>query len=443
MDTKTLNELKGTVETHRTRRGELLKIVDDAATNAEKADDGTLVLNEDQAKAAREAAEEAKGLRELIERDEAIIKEIEWGNSPKRDSIAVSLAAGLRRLADVDERQLKELSEQFVESDAFRDLVKSGGFTMAAPFEFKGSDYRAWREKDIYSTLPTSGSYPVAFGQIERDPMVTMPRRLLRVRDLFPARTTSASIIEYFRVSGRNFAASTVPERSGGAFGLKPLSSLDFVHKRAIVQTIAHGEVAHRNILNDEPQLRALIDGELLYGLQLEEDHQILYGDPDANSTNLEGIHRVDGTQDYAWSDGELKDNKADAIRRAATKAFLSDYEPTGVVVHPSDWEDMELAKDDNGQYLLAVAIAVGAEKRVWRMRVVDTPAEHEGTALVGAFGIGAQLYDREEGNIRIAEQHEDFFLRNAVVVLGEERLALAVKRPDSFVEVTFDSAPV
>jgi HK97 family phage major capsid protein len=88
------------------------------------------------------------------------------------------------------------------------------------------------------------------------------------------------------------------------------------------------------------------------------------------------------------------------------------------------------------------MSIAIGGEPRVWRMPVVDTPAIEEGTALLGAFGLGAQLYDREEANIRIAEQHSDFFIRNDIVVLAEERLALAVKRPESFVEVNFDGAP-
>ena len=71
-------------------------------------------------------------------------------------------------------------------------------------------------------------------------------------------------------------------------------------------------------------------------------------------------------------------------------------------------------------------------------MPVVQTPAMAQGTALVGAFGLGSQLYDREASNIRIAEQHADFFIRNAVVILAEERLALATKRPESFVVVTF-----
>jgi HK97 family phage major capsid protein len=65
-----------------------------------------------------------------------------------------------------------------------------------------------------------------------------------------------------------------------------------------------------------------------------------------------------------------------------------------------------------------------------------------EGVALVGAFGTGAQLYDREEASIRISEQHSDFFVRNAIVVLAEQRLALAVKRPEAFVKVAFNAAP-
>ena len=41
------------------------------------------------------------------------------------------------------------------------------------------------------------------------------------------------------------------------------------------------------------------------------------------------------------------------------------------------------------------------------------------------------------EGNIRISENHSDFFVRNAIAVLAEERIALAVKRPESFAIVT------
>ena len=152
----------------------------------------------------------------------------------------------------------------------------------------------------------------------------------------------------------------------------------------------------------------------------------------DGTGENLTGVLSTSGIQEYDWSSGAITpvaDSKADAIRRAATLAFLAYYEPTGVVLHPNDWEDIELAKDKNGQYLVAVSVALGGEPKLWRIPVVETPAISEGTALVGAFGTGAQLYDREQASIRISEQHSDFFVRNAIVVLAEQRLALAVKQ--------------
>ena len=41
-----------------------------------------------------------------------------------------------------------------------------------------------------------------------------------------------------------------------------------------------------------------------------------------------------------------------------------------------------------------------------------------------------------------MAEQHADFFIRNAVVILAEQRLAMAVKRPEAFVKGSFDASP-
>jgi HK97 family phage major capsid protein len=280
--------------------------------------------------------------------------------------------------------------------------------------------------------------------------MVIPPMRTKRVRDLFPARTTTAAVIEYFRQIGFTTPgttavnnASPVAQRTGGNFAAKPQSSMVFEGHQAPVRTLAHWEAAHRNVLADEPQLRSIIDNELMYGLRLQEDFQILQGD--GTGENLLGVLNTPGVQTYDWSDGAntpVVDTKADAIRRAATLAFLAYYEPTGVVLHPNDWEDIELTKNTQGTYLMAVSMQLGSEARIWRMPVIDTPAIPEGEALVGAFGTAAQLYDREQASIRISEQHADFFVRNAIVVLAEQRLALAVKRPEAFVKIAFDSAP-
>lgn len=377
-----------------------------------------------------------------VEEGETYLKEL-----AAPESIATAIKSALADFRP-GPSQVKSLGEAFTESDVFKEMMERGEFKTARPFAVKGDLGGLYlATKDVYSDLP-SGT-PTRFGTVQRDAMVPRPQRTKRVRDLFPVQRTTAAVIEYFRVTGFTNAASVVPERNEGntGFGTKPQSSLTFTGEQASVRTIAHWEAAHRNALADEPQLQGLIENELLYGLRLVEDDQILNGT--GTGQDLLGIRNVSGIQSYLWSSGATAaqngaaDNKADALRRAMTLALLAYYEPTGVVLHDGDWEDIELLKDSNGQYLLAVSIALGGEQRVWRAPVVTTPAMDEGFALVGAFGIGAQLYDREEGNIRIAEQHSTFFVENAIVVLAEERLALATKRPEAFVEVTFDSAPV
>ena len=403
-----------------------------------------LDLTADHAKALKESLAETKEIEDSISvlkghQDSAEFRKSLHAPSPMEPAaIAAAVTEGLKSGA-LGEEDLGGLGHQFTNSDEFKAMMDAGKFTMDTPFRFKGLG-DVLSTKDVYSSLP-SGT-PAAFGQVQRDPMVQRPQRAMRVRDLFPSVRTTAAVIEYFRVTGFTNNASPVPERDGSAFGAKPQSTLTFTGEQASVRTIAHWEAAHRNVLADEPVLQATIENELLYGLALTEDDQILNGA--GTSEDLLGILNA-SIQTYSWSSGEtapVADNKADALRRAATLAMLAYYPPTGVVVHDSDWEDIELAKNSQGDYLLAVSIAMGGEPRVWRMPVVATPAIAAGTALVGAFGLGAQLYDRQDATIRIAEQHSDFFVRNAVVMLAEQREALAVKRPDAFVNVTFDAAP-
>lgn len=408
---------------------------------------GTVVISTEQKSVFDANMKDIREIQGLINDFKAYGQAESYTSEPDHESVAAGAAAAAGR--SLPENYGKTLGQMFTDSAEFKELQNGhNGATMRSPFELKranlGDMYRGDHVKDLYAgTPPTLGDYTAQ--AVQYDPMVQRMRRKTRVRDLFPVQRTTAATIEFFQVVGFTNNASTVAQRNGAnnAFQTKPQSTLSFGSQAATVRTIAHWEAAHRNVLADEPQLQGIIDNELLYGLRLVEDAQILAGT--GQGEDLLGILNTPGIQSYNWSDGAtlpVADTKADAIRRAATLSFLAYYEPSGVVVHPNDWEDIELTKNTHGDYLLAVSIAMGGEQRVWRMPVIDTPAIQEGTALLGSFGIGAQLYDREEANIRVAEQHADFFIRNAVVVLAEERLALATKRPESFVEIKFNHAP-
>jgi HK97 family phage major capsid protein len=439
-DTGRLTELQSAM---RTKMDENKAIADSF-----EIEDGVVQVDTDQKSAFDKNMKDIKEIKGLIDGIQEMEKAREWGSQPTTESVASEAAAEWANTPEVKEavQQYRSIGHAFLDSAEFKALANgAAGANMPAAFQVPESveAKSAYGTKDVYSALPTGT--PGSFGTIQRDPIVLPPQRTKRVRDLFPSRSTTAAVIEYFRLSGFTNNAAAVTERSGSpaTFTAKPQSTLAFVGEQAPVRTLAHWEAAHRNVLADEPQLRSIIDNELLYGLRLQEDAQIMTGD--GTGENLTGITVATGIQTYSWSAGAftpVPDTKADAIRRAATLSFLAYYEPTGVVMHPNDWEDVELTKDSNGQYLVAVSVALGGEPRVWRLPVIETPAMTEGTCVVGAFGTGAQLYDREGPSIRISEQHSDFFIRNAIVVLAEQRLALAVKRPEAFVKVTFNNAP-
>lgn len=421
-------------------------------------DNGGVVVSKEDAAKFRKNLSTMNEIRQALTDMQAQSEMKAWLDAPTSTSAAAAAAAAAQRDGDAAVRlapQFKTLAELFTESDEFKALVASGGDRMPAPFTIEGKAVPSLlrvgggvQVKDVYAASGTGRGDDWAdhgFGSVQFDPMVPRQMRRARVRDLFPVAQTNANLIDFFRVLGfgtdrldLSSSASMVPDRSGNNFGLKPQSELTFESAQAPVRTIAHYELAHRNVLQDEPQLQSTINNELLYGLRLTEDNQILNGT--GTGEDLLGILNTPGIQTFGHTaDGAPStDGKQDTIRRAATKAILAYFDPTGVVTHPYDWEDIELHKGSDGHYTVAMNVTVGADARLWRMTVVDSPAIAEGTALVGAFGLGAQLYDRMQANIRIAEQHSDLFVRNAVAILAEERLALAVKRPESFVKVTY-----
>lgn len=437
----------GTLTELKTAYDAKMQVIKDGMATAIKVDGENVTISQEHADAMKAAHDEAMEIKRYIEMGRAAEMGIDvLDREPARDSLS------LKQVAEALNISRKTVGEMFTASEEFKSMMTDKRREMDAPFTIEAYDVSQWGRKDIYGAMDP-GTIQRNFGTIQFDPTVPRGQRPNRVRNLFPVAATTANLIDFFQVIGfvENNAStgnnSTINGGSGNAgpvaeyvtgspgnFGLKNKSNLKFRSNQAPVRTIAHWEAASRNVLDDEPQLQSVINNELLYGLALEEDAQILKGS--GSNEDLLGIMNTEYIQTYLAGAGEIF---SDTLRKAATLSILANYPATGYVLHPNDWESVETQKGTgDGQYMLFTNIAIGAQAMVWRQPVVETAAIDEGTFLTGAFGTGAQLYDRQIANIRIAEQHGDFFVRNAIVVLAEQRLALAVKRPESFIKGTF-----
>ncbi|CUW44445.1 hypothetical protein B3286c1_1777 [Brucella vulpis] len=104
-----------------------------------------------------------------------------------------------------------------------------------------------------------------------------------------------------------------------------------------------------------------------------------------------------------------------------------------GHVLSPIDWTSIELLKDTQGRYIIGNPQGTIAPT-LWGLPVVTTQAMAAGKFLTGAFKLGAQIFDRWQARVEVATENEDDFIKNLVTILAEERLALAVYRPEAFI---------
>lgn len=400
----------------------------EAASKTVEVKDNTVYVDPESYNAAQKHKETIFQLKDLMMAEKEGKDIQDWLNAPAENPVA--------RVTN-QPKEMKSVGDQFIESDEFKDVINSNVFE-SKEFNIDIPDIIGYATKDVYNAV---GTYNTSFGigTVRSElPWVQAPQLRQRIRDLFPTNTTSSNLIEFFRVLGLDNdgrgQVATVPDYSGGNFGLKPKSDLVFESDAARVRTIAHWIAVHRSTLADKAQIRSVINNQLFYGLALEEDDQLLNGD--GTGENIRGLLHTPGIQTYNAPAAELR---SDSLRKAQTLSTLALFPATGYILHPNDWQEIEIQKGEtNDHYMLVTNVAVGAQSRIWRLPVVESPTIEEGTFLTGAFGQAAQIWDRERANIKISEHHADYFVRNAVAVLAEERLALTVTHPAAIIAGEF-----
>ncbi|PMV79624.1 MULTISPECIES: phage major capsid protein [unclassified Pseudomonas] len=326
-----------------------------------------------------------------------------------------------RRFSANDPSEQKSVGEQLSESDDYQALTTKG--RGIARLNLKAVT-------NITSATTGTGGVGVGIQPTRVAGIITDPERQFTIRDLIMPGRTASNAVEFVQETGfQNMAA---PQAGEGA--LKAQSDLSFGMVTTTVKTIAHWFKASKQVLSDIPLLQSYINGRAIYGLKYKEEEQILAGD--GTGQNLLGLIPQATTFNEALR--KAGDTKIDTLRRAILQVRVAEYRASAIALNPVDWADIELTKDSTGSYIW-VNVQEGGVQRLWKLPVVDSNAVPEGEFLVGAMNIAAQVFDREDAAVEVSTEDGDNFRTNMVTIRAEERLALAVYRPESFVHGEFE----
>ncbi|ACE75746.1 P06 [Xanthomonas phage phiL7] len=347
----------------------------------------------------------------------------------EQGTLRADLKAAQQRLAEVEgngaggDVQHISIGSQFVNSESFKALASSAGHRGRASLDVKAA---------ITSLTTNADGSAGATVQTTRLPgILELPQRRMTVRNLLAQGTMDGNSLEYVRETGFTNAAAPVAEGAQ-----KPESSLRFDLVQTSAKVIAHYMKASRQILSDSSQLQSFINARLLRGLEVVEEAQLLNGN--GTGQNLAGL--LPAATAFTAPITVANATAVDRLRLAILQAQLAEFPATGIVLNPADWAGIELIKDTQGRYILGNPQGVLAPT-LWGLPVVSTQAMAAGQFLVGAFDAAAQIFDRWEARVEVATENQDDFVKNLVTVLCEERLALAIYRPEALVKGALTAA--
>lgn len=375
-------------------------------------------------KAAFEKKHDA--VKEIAEKALALAEEgkaLTEAEKAKADEALTGLGEVKTMLHDLEQKLARDRAShegprsagaKFVESEAFK--------AFAGQTRPRG---RVIEEvKDITSLTTDAPGSVGALVQPQRVQGTELPQRRMTIRALLAPGNTSSNSIEYDRE--KLFTNNAAPVAEGAT---KPQSEIQYEEVTAPVRTIAHWMRASVQILADAPGLRSIIDNRLRYGLAYAEETQLLNGD--GTGQNLEGL--VTAATAYSAPGGLVPDQLIDTIRLGMLQVALAEYPANGIVLNPIDWAYIEMLKDANDNYLIGNPQGT-LNPTLWGLPVIATQAMTVDKFLVGAFDLAAQIFDRQDATVEVSTEDQDNFVKNKVTIRAEQRLALAIYRPEALV---------
>jgi len=217
-----------------------------------------------------------------------------------------------------------------------------------------------------------------------------------------------------------------------------PNSHFDLQRKSVAVEEFGTYVRIPRTMLEDIDGITSYINSRLTSKWGLYEDNLFLYGTNDSTPDHL-GITEVASAYTDVLADANV--NRFDVLAMAIRQAQVAEYQPRVIMLHPTDFYTMLLGKATDGQYLMPDSIRLGISlPTIAGVPIVSTTAVTAGDFIVGDPS-ASQVYDRNQGSIRIYEEDRDNPVKRLVTITINARLALVHYRPSAWVYGTFANA--
>jgi HK97 family phage major capsid protein len=308
------------------------------------------------------------------------------------------------------------------------------------------------------------------------------------IESLFPSIPVNGGVVSYVKQTGMTNNAAATPE---GA--TKPTSSIAVARYTDTIGKITNLERVTDETIEDAPQFWALVQQDGVLGVTRKFEVELLAGTgmpgilglltrnaPAAGLSYPSGflaptvvtpvtnvvigggvgsgassstVASITPGRKYTLPTDYTKGTAmAEALLQAITDIRVTYFfEPDAMVLNPTDWTTLRLAKDANGQYLGgsffgtnygvgANAGGVGIEDNLtlWGKRVVSTPVQPQGLPIVGDFRDGGKILRRGGMRVDVTNMNGFDFEQNLWTMRAEIRAGLQVKRPELFEIVQF-----
>lgn len=276
---------------------------------------------------------------------------------------------------------------------------------------------------DLKTLIQTSAGWQPRTGNGDR--LVDKIVRPIQILDMIPSDTTDLFEIPFMKETTRVQNEAEIAEA-----GTYAEDQFVFTRSAVTVRKIGAQIPATDEQLADVGIMRSLLDNRLTFGVRARLDQQILVGDGIA--PNIQGVFTASGIQTQAKG----ADSGANAIFKALTLVRITGRAtPNMIVMHGTDWQNIRLAQNAQGDYQFGPPTVIGADT-MWGLPVVQSEALTVTNALVGDFATYSQLYYKKGIEVQVGFINTQF-IEGKVTLRADVRAAFVVYRGEAFAKIT------